>query len=84
MTGATLMIHRTIPAAINTSNRPKPSRIKGAFSRVQKRCLRFGDIDYTSLSGFWAGGFTDPSAGRGGRAVSGLLGSVNSSLSTRH
>lgn len=49
MTGATLMTHRTIPAAINTNNRPTPSRIRGAFSRVQKRC--FGDIDDTSLSG---------------------------------
>jgi len=58
MSGAPLITHMSITAAIITRTRPTPRTIKGAFPRFQKRGSRFGDIGGTSLFGAWAGGST--------------------------
>ena len=44
MTGAILITHTTIPAAISTKRMPMPRMIKEAFSRFQNHGSRFGDM----------------------------------------
>ena len=69
MSGAPLITHRTIPAAIITRTRKTPSMINGTSSRSQKRGLRFGDIDGTLLFRAWTGGSTGHAEGRGSRGL---------------